>query len=147
MSDTDSPVISAAMWARSREAAAERLDAIVRALAEDAPPELLASANGIVDLSIDGDEIFLAGRRLDALSGAEQLEFAIAIAKRLNAKSRILICDQLERLDPGRLEDFVRIATADGFQLIATRVSSGEMVLEAIEIEDAPAPATARGAA
>ncbi len=121
---------------RALEGEAAELDTTVKKLANAAPSELLAEAQGIPGLSIDGDEIMLDGKRLDALSGAEQLRFAVEIARRANAKSRILIVDGLERLDPDQMEAFVAMATADGWQLLGTRVSRGDLVIEAIEADE-----------
>jgi chromosome segregation ATPase len=114
---------------------AGRLDAIVKALTDDAPAELLGQADGIDGLTLDGDEVLLDGVRLDALCGAEQIRFCVEVARRANSKSRILICDGLERLDPDALEVFVREATRGGYQLLATRVDRGDVVIEAIEAE------------
>jgi len=123
--------------AAEREAA--RLDGMVKALANDAPTELLATADAIAGLSLDGDDVLLDGKSIDALSGAEQLRFAVEIAKRAAGKTKILLCDGVERIDPEQMERFVEFATADGFQLLCTRVASGEMHVEAIEGEIAAA--------
>jgi hypothetical protein len=117
------------------QAAADSLDGIVKTLTEIAPRELAARAEMIPGLALTDDGLTLDGVALDALSGAEQLRFAVDLARRLNAKARILIVDGLERLDAGRLADFVRFATADGWQLLGTRVSEGELVVEAIEAD------------
>jgi hypothetical protein len=119
----------------AREEAA-RLDSIVKALTNDAPAELLAAADGIPGLSLDGDEVLLDDVRLDALCGAEQIRFCVEVARRANAKSKILICDGLERLDPEALDVFVAEATRGGYQLLATRVDRGDVVIEAIEASD-----------
>lgn len=99
------------------------LDRAVKALADDAPAALLAGADGIKGLSIDGDDIFLDGVSLDQLSGQERLFFAVEIARRLNAKSKLLCVDGIEVLDAEHRKAFIEAATKDGFQLIATRVS------------------------
>lgn len=114
---------------------ADDLDATVKRLANDVPTELLASAKGIPGLTIDGDEVLLEGKRLDGLCGAEQLKFAVDIARRANAKTKILLVDGLERLDPDQMDAFVAYATSDDWQLIGTRVDRGEVVIEAIEPE------------
>ena len=111
---------------------AERLDSIVKALSNDAPAELLSQAKGIDGLSLDGDEVLLDGVRLDALCGAEQIRFCVEVARRANSKSKILICDGLERLDPEAMDVFVREATRGGYQLLAMRVDRGDVVIEAI---------------
>lgn len=121
--------------ATEAEAEADRLDAMVHALTNDAPAALLAASDGIPGLSLDGDEILLDGVRLDALCGAEQVRFCVEVARRANSKSRILVVDGLERLDPEQFDVFVREATRDDYQLLATRVDRGDVVIEAIEPE------------
>lgn len=115
------------------DAEAERLDVIVKALTNEAPGVLLAQCDGIPGLSLDGDEVLLDGVRLDTLAGSEQVRFAVEVARRANAKSKILIVDGLERLDPELLDVFIPEATRDGWQLLGTRVDRGDMVIEAIE--------------
>lgn len=127
--------------AASMQAEADELDAVVKRLANDAPTELIAGAQRIPGLSIDGDEVLLDGKRLDALCGAEQLRFAVEIARRANAKTKILVCDGLERLDPDQMEAFVADATRDGWQLLATRVDRGDVVIEALEADATSAAA------
>ena len=117
------------------KADAERLDAVVKTLTDVAPRELAARADMIPGLAIADDGITLDGVAIDALSGAEQLRFAVELARRLNARSKILVVDGLERLDATRYADFVRFATSDGFQLLGTRVADGGLVVEAIESE------------
>jgi hypothetical protein len=122
--------------AEAKERAAA-LDRTVRTLTDVAPAELLASCgSSLAGVAIDGDEVLVDGKRLDALSGAEQMRFAVEIAKRLNAKSKILIVDGLERLDLEQRERFVRDATADDWQLLATLVDQGELVFAAIESDE-----------
>ena len=102
---------------------AAALDRSVKALADEAPAALLAAADGIRGLSIDGDEVLLDGVALDQLSGQERLFFAVEVARRLNAKSKLLCVDGLEVLDAEHRRMFVERATKDGYQLIATRVA------------------------
>ena len=115
--------------------AAKELDEVVRKLREDAPRALLAKSEAIPGLSLEGDDVMLDGVRLDALCGAEQMRLAVEIARRANARSKILVVDGLERLDPEQLDVFVREATRDGWQLIGTRVDRGDVVLEQLELD------------
>ena len=120
---------------KSDEAAAEavRLDTIVRALTVDAPRELIAQANGIPGLTLEGDDILLDGVSLDrGCCGLEKIRFAVEVAKRASPKGRILIVDGAEALDPDQYGAFVKEATRDGWQLIVSRVEKGEVVIEAI---------------
>lgn len=107
---------------RSAQEDAGALDKAVKALADDAPAALLSAADGIKGLTIDGDDIFLDGVSLDQLSGQERLFFAVEIARRLNAKSKLLCVDGIEVLDAEHRKAFIEAATKDGYQLIATRV-------------------------
>ncbi len=113
---------------------AATLDRSVKALTDDAPADLLASADGIKGLTIDGDDVYLDGVSLDQLSGQEKLFFALEVAKRLNAKSKLLCVDGLEALDKAHREAFIAKALEGGFQLIATRVidDGGEPVARPI---------------
>ena len=131
----DEASVSATRAADEAQSAADKLDAVVDALTNDAPKALLASAGGIPGLALDGDRITLDGVSLDGLCGAEQLRFAVQVAKRANAgrKLKLLAVDGIERLDPEQLEVFMRESTRDGFQLVATRVDRGDVVVEAIE--------------
>jgi hypothetical protein len=119
---------------KSAQEDAAALDKSVKALADDAPAALLAAADGIRGLTIDGDDIYLDGVSLDQLSGQERLFFAVEVAKRLNAKSKLLCVDGLEALDRKHREAFIEMARKDGYQLIATRVieDGGEPVAKPI---------------
>lgn len=130
---------AAQVAAKQAEVLAEGLNRAVVALAKDAPAAVLAGADSIPGLAVRGDEVFLDGVALKSRSGAEQMAFAVQVAKRLNAKSRILVVDGLERLDPAQREEFVRQATADDWQLLGTVVTRGELVFGAIESDGAPA--------
>lgn len=124
--------------ASAKEAAAQ-LDAMVTRFTKEIPAQLLREAKGIPGLAIDGDDVYLDDVRLSKLSGREQLLFAVEIARRLNVRSKILIVDGLEKVDDEILPDFVRKATADGYQLIATRVTAEDVHFEAIGPDDADA--------
>lgn len=116
--------------------AAGKLDAMVSKFTKAVPTELLAKAEGLRGLKLDGDSIFLDDVDLDKLSGREQILFAVEIARRLNARAKILITDGLERVDADALPEFLKKATADGYQLIATRVEPGGVTFEAIELDE-----------
>ena len=116
--------------------AAEKLDAIVKTLANEAPTKLLSASDAIPGLTLDGEEVLLDGKRLDGLCGAEQMKLCVEIARRANAQARFLVVDGLERLDPEQMDAFVVEATRDGWQLLGSRVDRGDVVLEAIETDE-----------
>lgn len=111
----------------------DSLSKLVNHFREILPKRIIGSASGIEGLTIEEDRVLLDGKDVDACSGQEQLEFAVEIARRANAKSRILIVDRLEALDPAHHEAFLRYATRDGYQLLATRVDGGELTFDAIQ--------------
>lgn len=113
-------------------ASAKRLDELVDKLTREAPAELVSGPNVIPGLEIS-DTIKLDGVALDRLSGAEALAFSVKLAKRAS-QAKILVVDGLERLDPAHMRQFVEMACKDDWQLLATRVSDGELQIEAIEL-------------
>jgi hypothetical protein len=108
------------------EEKAAKLDTIVQRLTTDAPAEVAKRSQAIPGLSFSDKGITLDGKAIDNLSGAEQLRFAVDLAKRAS-KAKILVVDGLERLDRTRLREFVSYATAGGFQLLATLVTDGPL--------------------
>ena len=122
------------------QAEADRYDAIVKALANDAPRALMVESGGIEGLEIDGETIRVDGVAIDSLSSGEQLRLAVRIAKRLN-KTQILIVDHLEHLAPGRRDDFLREACSGGWQVFATVVDDGGLAIEGLDFEEDAAAA------
>lgn len=133
--------------AKESKAVADKHDAVVKALSNEAPAALLAGAQAIPGLGLtDDDDVTLDGVRLGSLSASEQLKFAVEIARRLNAKTKILVIDNLERIDPDAREDFVRLCRQDDWQLIGSIVDRGELHFGLVE-PDEPKPVTGKDAA
>lgn len=145
----DAQVRASALAAEAEVANAEadRLDTIVRTLTVDAPSELAARGNLIPGLTITDDGVLYQGRPIDdSMSGSERMRIAVEIAKRLNPKAGVLLVDEIGVLDDEHMKEFVRLCTADGWQLIATCMRNTkddqgnptrEMVIEAFELGDA----------
>jgi len=132
--------VAAAEKTKAANAEADRLDAIVKALATEAPRALMAEIGGIEGLEIEGEAIRVDGIAIDSLSSGQQLRLAVSIAKRLN-KAPILIVDHLEHLAPSRRDDFLREACAGGWQVFATVVDDGALAIEGLEFEEEAAAA------
>ena len=123
---------------------AARLDRIVKTLQVEAPTELAARGNLIPGLTVTEDGVLYQGRPLDdSMSGAQRMLVAVQIARMLNPKAKLLVVDEIGVLDEDSMREFVRLCTADGWQLIATKMENvkdaegkpvREMVLEAIEV-------------
>lgn len=114
---------------------AGHLDQVVRTLTTDAPRELAARSNAIPGLDID-KQITLDGVGIDDLSGKEQMQFAVNLAKRVRGEGRVLTIDGTEKLDEDELPGFLKMAVAGGWQVIATRVTKGPLEITIISEEE-----------
>ena len=112
--------------------AADTLSGAVASLTEIAPAELLA-ASPIQGLRVIGDMIYLDGTPIKDLSGAEQMAFAVQIAKALKPHARILLIDGAEAIDSSSLNLFVAAATAEDYQIVMTRVSDEPFRIESLD--------------
>lgn len=108
--------------------------------------ELLNGAEMPLDgLSVEDGVLTYHGQAWDNMSGAEQLKCAAAIVRKLNPQCGFVLMDKLEQMDMQTLREFGAWLEAEGLQVLATRVSTGEEC--AVIIEDgyshgtAPAPA------
>lgn len=96
-------------------------------------------------LSVEEGVLTYHGQAWDNMSGAEQLRCAAAIVRKLNPKCGFVLMDKLEQMDLDTLREFGAWLEAEGLQVLATRVSTGEEC--AVIIEDGyshgnePAPA------
>lgn len=120
--------------AEERVAAAERevarLEEVMGKLGEDAP-RVLAERGPIRGL--DFEAMTLDGVPLATLNGAQQMRFAVDLAKRIGSEVKVHLVDGLEALDADSEAAFFELATAGGWQLIGTKVTNGkELVFHAI---------------
>lgn len=89
--------------------------------------ELLKSADlPLPELSVADGALIYKGQRWDNMSGSEQLVVSTAIVRRLNPKCGFVLMDKLEQMDTDTLEEFGAWLEAEGLQVIATRVSTGD---------------------
>ncbi|MCM1136896.1 MAG: AAA family ATPase [Clostridium sp.] len=89
--------------------------------------DLLAGADmPLPGLSVDGGELVYKGQRWDNMSASEQLRVAVAVVRRLNPNCGFVLLDKLEQMDMATLQEFGSWLEAEGLQVIATRVSTGE---------------------
>lgn len=114
------------------KARADALDKLVKRWQHDVPREVFATHGGIPGLTID-DDVRLDGIAIGHLSGKERLALCVTLARRLNAKSKFIVQDGLEAVDEDELRAFLAAATADGYQLLATRVTRGELTIVPVD--------------
>jgi hypothetical protein len=103
------------------------LDRIVKTLTDVAPAEIAAHADLIPGLEITADAILLDGKDTSLLCGAEKMQFAVTLAKRMAGKAKILTVDGLEQIAPAKQPSFVRLCLEGGWMLFATVVADGAM--------------------
>ena len=77
-------------------------------------------------LSVEEGRLTYNGQQWDNMSGAEQLKVATAIVRKLNPECGFVLVDGLEQMDRRTLAEFGAWLEAEGLQVIATRVSTGD---------------------
>ena len=77
-------------------------------------------------LSVSEGALVYNGQQWSDMSGAEQLIVATAIVRKLNPECGFVLMDKLEQMDLDTLKEFGAWLEAEGLQVIATRVSTGD---------------------
>lgn len=77
-------------------------------------------------LSVSEGALVYKGQQWSDMSGAEQLIVATAIVRKLNPECGFVLMDKLEQMDTDTLAEFGEWLEAEGLQVIATRVSTGD---------------------
>ncbi len=81
---------------------------------------------------LDGELVY-KGAPWDGMSSAEQLTVATSIVKQLNPECGFVLIDKLETMGVDTMNEFGVWAEAQGLQIIATRVSTGDECCIVIE--------------
>lgn len=86
-------------------------------------------------LAVEGGDILLDGVSYDMLSESKKWELSIRIAKLGlgDTPVPVVLCDGLERFDPGRLEALAETVNRLGVQVVGTRVTSGPFKAEEVK--------------
>lgn len=93
----------------------------------DSRKALLDSAElPLPELSVKEGKLLYKGQQWDGMSGAERLRVATAIVRKLKPECGFVLMDKLEQMDQDTLADFGAWLEAEGLQVIATRVSTGD---------------------
>lgn len=78
------------------------------------------------ELSVEDGKLLYKGQHWDGMSGAERLRVATAIVRKLKPECGFVLMDKLEQMDQDTLAEFGAWLEAEGLQVIATRVSTGD---------------------
>lgn len=98
-------------------------------------------------LSVSEGALVYKGQQWSDMSSAEQLIVATAIVRKLNPECGFVLMDKLEQMDTDTLTEFGSWLEAEGLQVIATRVSTGEecsIIIEDGTVVEAPEKAAAK---
>lgn len=76
-------------------------------------------------LSVKDGKLIYNNMPWDGMSGSDQLKVATAIVRKLNPQCGFVLMDKLEQMDLETLQEFGVWLKAEGLQVIATRVSTG----------------------
>jgi len=74
---------------------------------------------------VEGDLVYNT-QKWDCMSSSEQLRVAVAIVRKLKPECSFVLMDKLEQMDLDTLREFGTWLEAEGLQVIATRVSTGD---------------------
>lgn len=89
--------------------------------------DLLNSADLPLDeLSVSDGKLLYKGQQWDNMSGSDRLRVATAIVRKLNPNCSFVLVDKLEQMDMDTINEFGKWCEAEGLQVIATKVSTGE---------------------
>lgn len=77
-------------------------------------------------LSVEDGELTYNGHKWDNMAGSDQLKVSAAIVRKLNPNCGFVLLDKLEQMDLDTLREFGDWLEAEGLQVIATRVSTGD---------------------
>lgn len=77
-------------------------------------------------LSVKDGKLIYNNMPWDGMSGSDQLKVATAIVRKLNPQCGFVLMDKLEQMDLETLQEFGAWLKAEGLQVIATRVSTGD---------------------
>ena len=106
--------------------------------------QLLQSAKlPLPALSVDEGELTYGGKKWDCMSGSDQLRVGVAIVRKLRPECQFVVLDKTEQMDLQTLQEFGQWLEAEGLQVIATRVSTGEecsIIIEDGLVANAPLP-------
>ncbi len=104
----------------------QQLTAKIEAIRQE-KKDLLQNADlPLAGLAVENGVLLYKGQPWDCISGAEQLQVATAITRKLNPNCGFVLLDKLEQMDRNTLQQFGIWLEQEGLQAIATRVSTGE---------------------
>ena len=123
--------------ANDAAANASILDSTIKTINGDLRTQLLAKAQlPVEDLAIDGDRILVDGHPLQLIAESRQIRIALAIARFLSPKLKVIILDGSERLDAKTFAAFLEETRGDGFRYFAAEVDRNGTALEIISFSE-----------
>lgn len=113
------------MVAEDAQEFAGLLDGVVERLGSDFRAELMKRAElPIEGLAYENDQFFLDGCSIDNLSSSKTLKLAVAVARKLAARTKLICIDGAELLDDESYAALRKEIENDGFVYFITKVGS-----------------------
>ena len=117
--------------ANDAAARAAIIDETIKTINGDLRTKLLGKAKlPVGSLAVEGDAILVDGHPLQHAAESHQIRVALAIARSLNPKLKVIILDGSERLDATTFRTFLEETRGDGFQYFAAEVDRNGSALE-----------------
>lgn len=119
---------------------ATKLDETIKAIDTTLRRQLLAKAQlPVGSLAIEDGKIYVDGHELQHIAESQQVRVALAIARALNPKLKVIVLDGTERLDASTFATFLEEIKGDSFQYFASEVDrdGGELQIVRFEAEAA----------
>lgn len=141
--DREKAELDAETYSKQYEALTQEIEGV-----RESRKALLDSAElPLPELSVNEGKLLYKGQQWDGMSGSERLRVATAIVRKLKPECGFVLMDKLEQMDRDTLAEFGTWLEAEGLQVIATRVSTGDECSIIIEDgyvlggeKEAPAP-------
>lgn len=90
-------------------------------------------SNPVPGLEIKDGEIWYHGLRFDAVNTGKRYELCIQLAIMRSGKCPLIVVDDMINIDDDRWRGFIAAAKGSGFQIVAARLDTGALRIEAIE--------------
>lgn len=120
--DREKAELDAETYSKQYEALTQEIEGV-----RESRKALLDSAElPLPELSVKEGKLLYKGQQWDGMSGSERLRVATAIVRKLKPECGFVLMDKLEQMDRDTLAEFGAWLEAEGLQVIATRVSTGD---------------------
>lgn len=107
----------------SSQAFAEKLDKAVHSLGKEFKDYLMNKSElPVPGLTYENEQFFWEGSSIDNLSSSKSLKLAVALARKLSSKTKLICIDGCEALDESNYAEFAKEIADDGYTYFISKV-------------------------